>query len=431
MASRSTSTKDRPGTPSVAFEVFGCSMNKADADSARQHVENKGFRITNTRDAQTVVIFSCSVRNETEDKIISHIQQLIGDKKRVVVTSCLANTRPGKILSEAPQSTLLIGGDNPELVDALTAAQGSVIYGSQRLEPSNSDGLVYTVKIAQGCTSNCKFCITKLARPYMWSRPAAQIIDAVDRAVKNGAVEIQLSSMDNADYFSPPSTRLPQLVAGIIDRVKGDYKLRIGMMNPKGTLQFLNDMTRLFESDNMYRFLHIPIQSGSVKVVTTMARNYEPFEVAKVLGRIKQSVRDTTLATDIMVGYPTEDEEAFEETIRLIESAVFDKVHVFRFTPRPHTPAAKLVQIPEQTKKMRSKLAAQVARDIQMERNARLIGSQRECLVTSSIGQSRLEARLDNYIKVYLPYSRRLLGKRLLVTISGCTPDHLMGEMVR
>jgi threonylcarbamoyladenosine tRNA methylthiotransferase CDKAL1 len=417
--------------PGIAFQVYGCTMNHADAIVAMNFIRSKGFQVTSIEEADTVVVFSCAVRNETEDKVISNSKRLQSEGKKVIVTSCLANSRPAKILSEAPQSILLIGGDNSELLDAVTSPQGTVVYGKTTLKAQPTNQPVYPIKISQGCTSNCSFCITKLAKPSLWCRPSDEIVSSIQKSVLGGAVEIDLSSMDNADYFEPPKTRLPELVKKIVNNVRGDYMVRIGMMNPKGALLLMGGLVDLLDLDKVYKFLHIPVQSGDERVVRDMNRDYDPWKVLLAFKKLKNDFVNLRIATDLMVGYPTEDDEAFENTLKLIESGVFDKIHMFRFTPRPHTKASFAEQLDESLKKRRSELASRLISEVQSEKNQKYLGTVQEALVTDAFGTERLEARLSNYLKVYLPYEANLLRSRVRIEICGSTPEHLIGKIIK
>ncbi|MEM0271034.1 MAG: tRNA (N(6)-L-threonylcarbamoyladenosine(37)-C(2))-methylthiotransferase [Thermoprotei archaeon] len=413
----------------ISFRVYGCTMNRADMLAAREYVGSHGYRVVDCEDeADTVVVYSCSVRNETEEGIITHVRRLQAMGKRVVVTSCLANTRPARILTDAPGSIVLIGGDSEQIVDALEAEAGRVVYGSTRLPTPKSNSLVYPVKIAEGCTSNCYFCVTKLARPKLWCRPSEEIVGAVRSAVGAGAVEVELTSMDNADYYEPPNTRIAQLVDKIVRSVRGRYMLRVGMMNPMGALKMKEDLASMLSHPKVYRFLHIPIQSPDPGVLRSMNRHYTPEEVVGFVLELKQRVPELRVATDIMVGYPGESGEAFEKTLEVIGSGVFDKLHVFRFTPRPHTKAASLKQVAENEKKKRTLAASAEARRVQLEKNQVYVGRVLEALVTGSDDKAT-EARTTNYIKVRLPYTPHIHGEWVRVHVTGATADHLVGVL--
>jgi len=418
---------DRVGK--VGFRVYGCTMNKADMLAAKEYVASHGYSVVEDEDeADTVVVYSCSVRNETEESILTHIRGLQAQGKRVVVTSCLANTRPARILTDAPGSIVLVGGDSEQIVDALRAEAGSVVYGSTRLPTPTLNSLVYPVKIAEGCTSNCHFCLTKLARPRLWCKPSQEIVEAVRRAVGAGAVEVELTSMDNADYYEPPNTRIAQLVGKIVSCVRGRYMLRVGMMNPMGALRMREDIADMLSHPKVYRFLHIPIQSADGGVLRSMNRHYDPEEVVSFVLELKSKIPELRVATDIMVGYPGEDEEAFYRTLEVIRGGIFDKLHVFRFTPRPHTKAATLRQLDEAEKKRRSLLASTEARRVQLEKNKQYVGETVDALVTGSNPEEATEARTTNYIKIRLPYAPQIHGEWVRVTVRDATADHLIGE---
>jgi len=412
----------------IFFRTYGCTLNQADSLAAKRFVEKSGYTVTESQDeAGCVVLFTCAVRRETEDRILSNAKELEGIGKKVVVASCLAASRPGKVLTSVPGAVVFVGADHEEIVQALEAHPGSLVYGRARTAVPTSSSMVYPLKISEGCVSNCYFCITKVARPRLWSRPSSEIVNVVNRAVQGGAVEVDLTSMDNADYFEPPATRLPALVLKILHETNLQFRLRLGMMNPAGALRILPALEPLFSDERLYRFLHIPLQSGDEEVVRSMNRHYEPLAVAKALSSLKERVTGLRVATDIMVGYPTETEEAFERTIALLRTGVFDKIHMFRFTPRSHTKAASMPQLGESVKKRRSEAASQVIRELHERKNRDYVNRTLRVLVTGCTA-SRDEARTENYTKVYLPYNPSLLGKFVYVTIRDTTPEHLVGE---
>ena len=419
----------------MAFRTYGCTMNQADAQVAESFVASKGFTVTGESQADTVVVFSCAVRNETEDRIVSDARKFSRLGKRVVITSCLANSRPGRLRAELPGAVVMSGGDSEGLVDAILAKPGSVLYGGRTLNLTGLEASpgtkVYPVKISQGCTSNCHFCITKLARPTMWCRSSAEIEQAVRNAVGRGAVEIDLTSMDNADYLEPPATRLPQLVERIVSGVRGNYMIRIGMMNPSGALEFWSELGKVLNHDKVFKFLHLPLQAGDAREVKSMNRDYDPWTVVDEVRKMKAEVDGLRVATDIMVGYPTEDENAFRNTLRLIESGAFDKVHMFRFTPRPHTRASFFDQLDERLKKRRSEQAAKAVQKLHLSKLSGLVGENCEVLVTSAREGERCEGRTTSYVKVHLPCDSSLLGAWVRVRITGATPEHLLGVPVR
>lgn len=414
----------------ILFRTYGCTLNQADTLAARRFVERSGYTVTESEDeAGCVVLFTCAVRSETEDRMLANARELERLGKKVVVASCLAASRPGKVLTSVPGAVVFVGADHEEIVQALEAAPGSVVYGRVRAAVPSSASKVYPLKISEGCVSNCYFCITKVARPRLWSRPSSEIVNAVNKAVSEGAVEIDLTSMDNADYFEPPATRLPELVLKILRGTSTGFMLRIGMMNPSGALRLLPSLEPLFSDKRVYRFLHVPLQSGDKEVVRSMNRHYDPLAVARVLSGLKERVPSLRVATDIMVGYPTETEEAFETTIALLRKGVFDKIHMFRFTPRAHTKAAFMPQLSESVKKKRSEVASQVVRETHEKKNGAYVNRTLPVLVTGSTA-NRNEARTENYIKVYLPYNPSLVGRVIHAAIKDSTPEHLVGEPV-
>jgi len=210
-------------------------------------------------------------------------------------------------------------------------------------------------QISEGCNSNCSFCIVKLAKGKLFSYPPAKIIGNITRDVKSGAKEIWLTSQDNASYGLDSGKRLlPELLNEIL-KLKGNFKVRLGMMNPENVLPITNELLEIYKNKKMKKFLHIPLQSGSNKILKLMNRNYKVDDFLFIIGKFRKEIPDLVLWTDIIVGFPGETEEDFEKTLNIVKKLNFNFINLSRYWALKGTEGAALKQIPHNITKQRIK----------------------------------------------------------------------------
>jgi threonylcarbamoyladenosine tRNA methylthiotransferase CDKAL1 len=253
----------------------------------------------------------------------------------------------------------------------------------------------------------------------------------VSGAIKRGAREIQLTAQDTGNYGSDISTDLPSLI-GRVSLIPGDFRIRIGMFNPSSIIPLLDPLISSYASRKVYKFAHIPLQSGSRAILQSMDRRYTPDAFLSIVKSFRAAYPSISLATDIIVGYPGETEDDFSDTFALLAEAHPDKTHIARFSPRPHTPAASLKQVPEPLKKKRSSAIVRLKREIQLENNSHWIGRTVDATVLDMRG-SLMVARTDEYKPVSIAGCGRLpmLGERVSLAIESCTPYSLAGSINR
>jgi MiaB/RimO family radical SAM methylthiotransferase len=244
-------------------------------------------------------------------------------------------------------------------------------------------------------------------------------------AVLNGYREILLTSQDTASYGMDKGSSLPELLKKITS-IEGKFRIRVGMMNPATTKRILPELLDAFESDKIYKFLHLPVQSGNDDVLARMRRGYTVDEFLRIVEAFKQRFEDLYLATDIIVGFPGEGREEFEDTCELIEEVKPDKVNLTRFSPMPNTDAARMKQVEGREVKMRSRLLSDICRRIGYERNLRYVGRVEEGLVVEEGLKGGYIVRLPNYKPAIL--TKADLGEFLQVRITGARPTYLLGE---
>lgn len=410
----------------VAIETYGCTMNQADSDIIRAYL-SENFTMSSVEDADVVVINSCGVIDFTERKIIRRILELKNAGKRVVLAGCL--TRISKQALELADSA--ISPDNlDKVVDAVRSAfDGGVHF----LEWSNADksclqklrneGAIAIVSISEGCLGHCSFCATKFARGKLRSFSLSGILQEVENAVKLGFREIQLTSQDTGCYgLDKGDFMLPKLLEEI-SLIDGDFRVRVGMMNPQHARAQLDRLLNAFGSEKIYKFLHIPVQSGDNKVLEDMRRDHTVEDFLEVVDAFRNNF-EITLATDIIVGFPTETEESFWKTYDLVQEVKPDIVNITRFSKRKGTPAEKLKEIPGWIVKERSRKLTELCVRIGLENNRKFLGREVKVLVTSP-GKRFMLARTDSYRAVITTGE---LGEFKMVRIGSCRHNYLLDE---
>ncbi|MEM1902334.1 MAG: tRNA (N(6)-L-threonylcarbamoyladenosine(37)-C(2))-methylthiotransferase [Pyrobaculum sp.] len=411
---------------SVYIETYGCWLAKADAEILRQR-----FGYTLVRDptqADVVLIYTCAVREDGEVRQLARIRELAKYKK-LVVAGCLTRLRPYTIKSIAPWADLIypsqIEGGEERVMKHLPVYEG---------------GVIYTAPLQVGCLGNCTFCATKYTRGgagYVRSASPDDVVKHIADAVKKGAREIYLTGQDVITYgYEAKWARgwnLPDLLERILTEVEGQYRVRIGMSEPWVFARFLDQILDIVKRDSrVYRFFHLPVQSGSDKILKLMGRRYTVDEYRDLVRKIKKTLQDVFIATDIIVGFPGETEEDFQATVKLVEELQFDKIHVARFSPRPFTEAAVMPrQIPDAEKKKRSKILSTLALKIAHLRNGLKVGRVEEVLI-SEFDHGLVVGRTGDYRQIVVRRGEdsSLLGKFVKMRVVGASPVYLYGEVI-
>ncbi|WP_342765506.1 MiaB/RimO family radical SAM methylthiotransferase [Vulcanisaeta sp. JCM 14467] len=284
-----------------------------------------------------------------------------------------------------------------------------------------------------GCLGNCSFCVTKIGRMgfgRVRSYEINDIVNAIANAVSRGAREIYLTGQEISAYGRDRGYDLAVLLENILSKVDGRFMIRLGMMEPLELSRIIDRLLDIVKSDwRVYRFFHVPVQSGSDRVLTLMRRKYSVELFRDIVARIRRVFPDATIATDIIVGFPGETDEDFWASVRLIEELGIDKVNLARYSRRPFTEAAYMEQVPEQVKKERSKIATEVFNKVALERNKVFIGREMWGIV------SEIDFKGENYVVRsynYKPIAVRKadIGAFVRVRVTDATSQRLFGQLL-
>ncbi|NYT04063.1 MAG: tRNA (N(6)-L-threonylcarbamoyladenosine(37)-C(2))-methylthiotransferase, partial [Candidatus Methanofastidiosa archaeon] len=368
----------------IFIETYGCTQNKGDSEILKYLL--KDFLVDSIDEADTVIVNTCGVKGQTEKKIVLRISSLL-ENKRVIVSGCLP-----KINLQAIDERVsgIIGTNDLDHIVEVVLSEDKKIFISEdnrRLGPKTSfkkirdESTSAIVQISEGCAGGCSFCCTRFARGSVHSFPIEDIVKEVSEALSNGYKEILFTSQDTAAYGIDTGETLINLLKKTFS-INDKFMLRLGMANPNHIKEFEKELVGLYKDPHMYRFLHVPVQSGDDKVLSDMNRRHTVKEFLDTVSLFRKNIEDLYLCTDIIVGFPTEDESAFENTYKLIEKIRPDKINLTRFSPRPGTDSSKMKQIPTWIVKERSRRLNLLRKKISSEINRSYIGRRFEALVT-------------------------------------------------
>ncbi len=415
------------------LESYGCSMNQSLGEYLEGRLEKCGLEPVEVPDGADVIILNtCTVKGKTERRIsrrIRDLQTLYRDR-RLVIAGCMSSAQPELLERIAPRA-LRFGTYEysaiPEAIGARTgAAEPRFIPYHERRFARPGIGIV---PVSTGCLGECSYCVVRLIKGKLRSYPADDILKEVDRCRKQGCHELWLTSQDLSAYgCDADGLRAPGLIRSVLG-VAGDMRIRLGMMNPSTTLPLLGELVETLDDPRVYRFIHLPIQSGSDRVLESMRRGYCVRDWMRVVKRLRASFPDLTVSTDLIVGYPEETSQDFEDTISFLQRARPDIVNVSRYEHRPGTPSSRMKGLEGKEVKRRSRIASGLVRRISLESNNRWLGWKGRCLVSEVGKRKGFIARNHAYKPIVLAGSEQL-GSRVQVNVERVTWSYLIGEKV-
>jgi MiaB/RimO family radical SAM methylthiotransferase len=283
------------------------------------------------------------------------------------------------------------------------------------------------IPVAVGCLGSCSYCIMPISRGRLSSCQPQKISSLFAEAVSKGVKEVYLVAQDLASYGLDIGTSLPALLRELLKH-EGDYMIRLGMMEPSTLSVIARELLDLYPDARMYKYLHLPLQSGSDRILQLMNRRYTSDSFVELVDLFRSRV-DVFLATDVIVGFPTETEEDFERTCKVLERISPDKVHVARYALRPFTKAASMPQLSDHVKKERSRVLDFLVKELTLKRNLRYVGKEVEVLLTDIAPKEGLVGRMPDYRPVAVKCDRDMLWKRVTVVIEEAKPHVLLGRM--
>ncbi|RNJ78486.1 MAG: tRNA (N(6)-L-threonylcarbamoyladenosine(37)-C(2))-methylthiotransferase [Nitrosopumilus sp. B06] len=417
----------------IFVEAYGCSASSADSEMISGMIQNGGHTLVQSASKSDLnVIVTCSVKDATANKMIHRIKSL--RSKPLVVAGCLSKAEPETVKKFAQDASMM----GPNSIGKTLQIVDSTLAGKKQIELEDTDlskvGLpkvrlndtVGIIEIASGCMSECTFCQTKLAKGGLKSYRPGDIARQVRSEIDDGCKEIWLTSTDNGCYGLDIGADLPELISTVTG-VSGEFMVRIGMMNPMYMPRISNRLLDSFESDKVFRFLHVPVQSGSNKILHEMSRGHTAETFLDIVKRARNRFGRFTISTDVIVGFPTETEEDYIETARLLDETRPDVVNLSRYSPRPGTISAEWDQLDKKVIKRRSKELHEQIRKITLDCNKKWIGWKGSVLFDERTDDG-IRGRNAAYKPVFVRQEAEI-GATLMVEITGATPNSLLGEI--
>ncbi len=404
-------------------EAYGCTLNFGESREIEDHLSTKGWEIVqDPDDADLTVLATCVVIDTTERTMLKRVKELSG-RNRLVITGCMATACREKAQRLAPDAFFVAPGD--------IASFSRILEGLEpgRARPSRVRESFGIVPIATGCRGSCSYCITRLARGDLRSRPPGQVVEAVRKESSCGPKEIQITAQDTAAYGADIGTDLPSLIREVCS-IPADFRLRIGMMNPRSALPMKERIAEMYRHAKVFKFLHLPVQSGSDAILESMDRGYTVSDFMSVVDSVRAEVPRVTISTDIIAGYPGESEDDHQLNLSLISELMPDTVNVTRFSPRPGTKAARARETVVGWKaKDRSREITELRFGVGEKRNREWIGQQVAALATEKGKKNTTIFRNDEYKQIVVPGTVPL-GSSFSIDIVDATPTYLLGKRI-
>ncbi|MGH2980398.1 MAG: MiaB/RimO family radical SAM methylthiotransferase [Solirubrobacterales bacterium] len=424
-------------------KFLGCKVSQADAMQARAALLEAGHQEAPEAEADLQVVNTCCITREAEAKSRQSVRRSLqvpaaggsgrgvaGGTRRVVVTGCAANLNAAQFDEIAPEVTALVGtAEDVAHQVAGTAGPGCIDLGAEAA-PGSPLSLGRTrgfVKVQDGCDCHCSYCIIPKVRGGARSRPGSAVLREARRRVEQGQPEMVMTGISVGDYRDPErGLELGDLMRAVA-AVDGVERVRLSSMEVIHVRDSLLDA--LADDERICPHLHVPLQSGDDAVLASMGRNYDSAGYLAAVARLRERVPHVNLTTDVIVGYPTEDEAAFERTLEVVREAGITRVHTFSFSARPGTEADRLGDpVPPGEKKRRSRALRGLSEALSRRHRATKLGAIEDVLV-DKVADEQVSGYSRDYTRYYLPGGAGRAGETLRAGATDLYSDGLAARI--
>jgi threonylcarbamoyladenosine tRNA methylthiotransferase CDKAL1 len=431
----------------VWIEAYGCSASMADSEMMSGLLKADGYEMATCENESSLnIIVTCSVKDVTQHRMLHRIDKLSKSVKPLIVAGCLPKTERQRIESLNPYASLLGPHSIDRTIDVVHSAfmgKKSVFVEDSSLDKINLpririNPIISIIEIASGCMSECSFCQTKLAKGMLRSYRVGDILRQMRSDIADGCKEIWLSSTDNGCYGKDIGSDLVHLLRSC-SLLEGDYKIRVGMMNPMYLPCMLKDMIEVFSTDKIFKFLHIPVQSGSERILRKMKRGHTVENYRNIVKSFRKAFPEITIATDVIIGFPSETNEDFLKTIDLLKETEPDIINSSKYSSRSGTEACKLKQVDSYIVKQRSEQLHKLIKEIGAKRNSIWNGWRGTVIIDETNGRN-IQGRNYAYKPVLLSTEcltsyeaakvKPQIGEEILVEISSYSSYSLTSDII-
>jgi len=414
------------------IETYGCTSNRGESRQIERALRDGGHHPAEDPDeADVAILNTCTVVEKTERNMLRRAEELDAETPAdLVVTGCMALAQGEEFERADLDAEILHWDEVPEYV-----RNGECPTTTPDTDPV-LDGVVGILPIARGCMSDCSYCITKQATGRIDSPSVDENVEKARALVHAGAKEIRITGQDTGVYGwdrNQGESLLPELLDRIAD-IDGEFRVRVGMANPKGVHGVREELAEVFAAnEEIYNFLHAPVQSGSDDVLADMRRQHEVAEYVEVVETFDEYLAEWTLSTDFIVGFPTETDHDFQQTMALLRETRPEKINVTRFSKRPNTDAAEMKGLGGTVKKERSSAMTDLKMDVMDEVYESMVGDTRSVLLTEDGTDESLVGYDRAYRQVAVPGAETRgveLGDTVDVEVTGHNTVYALGELV-
>lgn len=432
-------------TKTVAFHTLGCKVNQYEEQALKEIFLKEGYKnVAFQEKADVYVIITCTVTHLGDKKSRQIIRRAIKTNPDgiVVATGCYAQTSPEEVLN-IPGINLVVGtqerGRIVSLIEETKRLKeplnlvGNIMEANhfEELPVNMAEGRTRAfVKVQEGCDNFCSYCIIPYARGPLRSRQPENVISEIQNLVNQGFQEIVLTGIHTGAYGRDlaEDMDLASLLIKIETEVKGLNRIRLGSIEPMDIS--LNLIQVIAESEHICPHLHIPMQSGNDEILTKMNRNYSSYEFYKLISVTRSYIKDLAVTTDIIVGFPGETDNHFDQMYHFIELMNFSNMHIFKFSPRKGTPAADFSdQVDSKVKEERSSRMLELAEMKANEFAERFIGKEVEVLVEHEPEGEWSQGLIPQYLRVYFKSEGYLSGELVRIIIDDVKDGNLYGHL--
>jgi tRNA-2-methylthio-N6-dimethylallyladenosine synthase len=436
-----------PSQGTFFLETFGCQMNEHDSEKVAGLLLSRGYRQVESPEAASLILYNtCSIREKAAQKVFSRLGEYRTKQSEgqiIGVLGCVAQQEGEEIFQRAPWVSLVCGSASyrklPELLGRLEAGNHRVTGLDNDTEETFETEMTRRdnpwrayLTIIEGCDKACAYCVVPFTRGPERSRTSDSILKEVKQLADLGYSEVQLLGQTVNSYAdpSPRKMRFSELLLEVAD-VPGIRRVRFTTSHPS---DFTQDIVDAIETQTkICDHVHLPVQSGSTRVLRAMQRTYTREEYLEKIAMIRAAKRPISITTDIIAGFPGETREDFDETLRLLDDVQYDGMFSFKYSPRPNTASLSMNDpVAEEEKGRRLAILQEKQREIQAVRNAALIGQTFEVLVS---GKSRRENQWSGHtsshrVLNFTSLQKELLGHYVQVHVTSVGPNSLVGEQV-
>ncbi|WP_433625127.1 tRNA (N(6)-L-threonylcarbamoyladenosine(37)-C(2))-methylthiotransferase [Halomicrococcus sp. NG-SE-24] len=379
------------------IETYGCTSNRGESRQIESALRDAGhYRVDGPDEADVAIMNTCTVVEKTERNMLRRARELDEETADLIVTGCMALAQGEQFREEDVDAQVLHWDDVPTAV-----TNGECPNPGPGVEPV-LDGVVGILPIARGCMSDCSYCITKHATGKIDSPSVEENVEKARALVHAGAKELRITGQDTGVYgWDDGERKLHVLLERICTEIDGEFRVRVGMANPKGVHGIREELAETFaEHEKLYDFIHAPVQSGSDDVLGDMRRQHQVEEFVEVVETFDDALDYWTLSTDFIVGFPTETERDHEQSMALLREVRPEKINVTRFSKRPNTDAAEMKGLGGQVKKDRSKAMSELKMDVVAEAYESMVGDRRRVLAVEEGTGDSVKCRDSAYRQV-------------------------------